>query len=825
MFTQMPKPKLAALLASTASVAMLATPALAQDTAPEDEPATAPARTNSLDTIVVTAQKRQQSANDVGITLSAFSGDSLVDRGVQDAGDLALITPGLTVSDTGPTGLPVYTLRGVGFQDYSTAAASTVGLYFDGISVPYTVMSRGAVFDLQRVEVLKGPQGDLYGRNTTAGQINYISNQPTETLDANISLGLSSFETLDVNGHVSGAIADGVRGRLAFTTTQSGKGWQKSLTRDGDTLGRQNVYAVRGLLSIDVGEGQLDLKAQYLRDQSENKANTTYNGTLVGDEEFALPYVQLFPYLVAGEDPPWYSTGDNQAADWSTTWTDGLGVTRNVTPRRDNELINLAAQFEYPLSDDISITSLTGYDKFDRVEYGDADGAPSVDSNTYQESAIEVFSQELRLNGEFGRLNWVAGLYYSWDSVDEYYKLIMPDSFYGNAAFVFGAVDAPFYNTPVLALDTDYYQETTSKAAFVHLEYEVLDGLRLIGGLRYTDEKRTWTGCTDDTGDGSLAAFINGQFGATLSAGDCATIDDIPTSDTYIFDLLGTPDVNQAFHDYTQTIRMKRWMYKLGMDYRITPDVLTYATFSHGVKSGGFNGAASNTTSQLEAYEPETLDSYEVGLKSTLLNDSMQLNLSAFYYDYRNKQEPGLAVSFVGNISGIDNVPKSEIIGAEIDMQWSPTYGLNLFLGATYLHTEIKEWDAVSNASVWPNVVTFDASGLPLAQAPQWQLNGGVDYNFEVSNSLLLGFGFDANYKDDTSGNVARGVYADTEAYTVVNARLYLGDIDEAWKVTLWSKNLFDEYYYPAALYAGNGPYVRSVGKPRTVGVTASFDF
>ena len=820
MFTQMPKLKLAFLLAGSASTIALAQPALAQDEAPADQ-----ARTNSLDAIVVTAQKRQQSANDVGITLSAFSGEALEDRGVQNAGDLALVTPGLTVTDTGPTGIPVYTLRGVGFQDYSTSAASTVGLYFDGISVPYTVMSTGAVFDIQRVEVLKGPQGDLYGRNTTAGQINYISNQPTDTLDASMSVGFSSFETLDISGHVSGPIADGVRARLAFTTTQSGEGWQHSLTRDGDTLGRQNVYAVRGLLSFDIADGQLDLKAQYLRDQSENKANTTVNGTLVGDQEFALPYVQLFPFVVAGQDAPWYSTGDNQAADWSTTWTDGLGVTRNVTPRRDNELINLAAQFEYPVSDDITLTSLTGYDVFTRTEYGDADGAPALDSGTYQESDIEVFSQELRLGGDIGRLNWVAGLYYSWDSIDELYTLIMPDSFYGNGAFAFGAVDAPFYATPVLALNTDYSQETTSKAAFAHVEYELIDGLRLIGGLRYTDEERTWTGCTDDTGDGSLVNFINSQFGSTLSPGSCATIDDIPTSDTYIFDLLGTPDVNLAFSDYTETARMKRWMYKLGVDYRFTPDILGYATFSHGVKSGGFNGAASNTTTQLQAYEPETLDSYEIGLKSTLLDDTMQLNLSAFYYDYRNKQEPALSVSFVGNISGIDNVPKSEIIGAEVDMQWSPTYGLNLFFGATYLHTEIKEWDAVSNASVWPDVVTFDASGRPLAQAPEWQLNGGVDYNFEVSNALLLGFGFDANYKGSTNGNVAIGSYADTAAYSVVNARVYLGSVDEDWKLTLWSKNLFDEYYYPAALYAGNGPYVRSVGKPRTIGLTASMNF
>ena len=148
-----------------------------------------------LEEVVVTAQKRAQSANDVGITINAFSGEQIKDLGVLTAEDIAQYTPGLTVNETAATGVPLYTIRGVGFQDYSTAASSTVGIYFDEVAMPYTVMTRGLVFDTARVEVLKGPQGDLYGRNTTAGQINFISNKPTREFGAGIIASYGSYDT------------------------------------------------------------------------------------------------------------------------------------------------------------------------------------------------------------------------------------------------------------------------------------------------------------------------------------------------------------------------------------------------------------------------------------------------------------------------------------------------------------------------------------------------------------------------------------------------------------------------------------------------------
>jgi iron complex outermembrane receptor protein len=774
-----------------------------------------------LEEIIVTAQKRTQGANDVGITLNAFTGDELADRGVATSEDLALYTPGLTVNETAATGVPLYTIRGVGFQDYSTAASSTVGLYFDEVAMPYTVMSRGAVFDIERVEVLKGPQGTLYGRNTTGGQINYISKLPTEKFEGGVKASYSSFQTLDAEGALSGPIASNMRGRLAFTTTQSGEGWQRSRTRD-DKLGKKDVFAVRGLLQADLGPVDALLRAQYVKDKSDNKANTAYDGRIIGLTEFALPYAGLLPYLISGNTPPWYSTGDNRAADWTNSYTDPNGVTYNLRPRRNNDLSSLSLKLNWKLADDVTLTSVTGYDKFKRKEANDWDGMPVNDSSNINTSDIKVFSQELRVSGQSKTLNWVGGVYYSTDKVDEFYNYFMSDSLFGRGSIEFGI--PPFAATPILQLHTTYGQKTTSIAAFGHVEYNPTERFRVTGGLRYTDEKRRWSGCTFDAGEGTLAGFLNANFGANLAPNDCGTIDDDPNSPSYIFAVIGGPNVNDAFHVYRETIHAKKWMYKVGLDYKLTPDILAYATYSRGFKSGGFNGANSNTTQQLKGYQPEELDSIEVGLKSSLLDRRMQLNLASFYYDYKNKQEQDLAVTFVGNISGLTNVPKSRIYGAEADLQWMPVKGLLFNLGAAWLDTRVEEWQAVSPASVWPNVVRFDASGIELPQSPKWQLNGGVDYERDVSGNLKVSFGLDGNYKGRTSGG-ALGLQDATDSYAIYNARIGLGNADDTWKITLWSRNLFDKYYYPAAYQGGNGPWVRSVGMPRTIGISGEYKF
>jgi len=787
----------------------------------------------AIEEVIVTAQKRAQSINDVGITVNAFSGEQIKDMGVFSAEDIAQHTPGLTVNETAATGTPSYTIRGVGFQDYSTAASSTVGLYFDEVAIPYTVMSRGVIFDVERVEVLKGPQGDLYGRNTTAGQINFVSNKPTEEFEAGVTVGYSRFNVYDFEGFVSGSLSDDIQARLAYKTTQSSDGWQKSLTRD-DELGEKDVQAVRSLINFDLGEdAELLLNLHYVKDRSENRANTAYNGLDAGLGSVSNIHNPLQDYANISDQvggaltrltatPPWFSTGDSRAADWSNSYTSALtGNTFDIRPQRDNELKGLSAKLEWDLGP-VTLTSITGYDEFQRIEANDWDGGAFVDSSNINTTDLEVFSQELRLSAESDKLLWIAGLYFSSDEMDEQYHYFMPDSRFGNGAVAWSS--GPFQFAPILELQTKYQQETESRAVFGHVEWNLTDALRLTLGARYTEEERDWTGCTYDAGDGSLVGFLNFAFGTSLSAGSCGTIDDDPNSPTYVFALLGGPNANDAFHPYADTIDTEKWMGKIGVDYALNEDILLYATYSTAFKSGGFNGANSNTTSQLVPYGEEELDAFEIGVKTTLLDGAMQLNAAAFWYDYQDKQEQDAAVTFVGNISGLTNVPESRINGAELEMQWLPTEGLSVNLGVAYLDTLVEEWDAIDiDASAWPTVVTRDVSGIELAQSPEWQINGQLKYEWALNESLQMEVGTDFSFTDETSG--AANLEDATEDYWLVNAHVALASSDGKWRTMLWGRNLNDEYYYPAAYRGGNGPFVRSAGMPITYGLTVNYNF
>ncbi|NIB42285.1 TonB-dependent receptor [Pseudomaricurvus alkylphenolicus] len=786
------------------------------------------AETIQLEEIVVTAQKRAQSINDVGITVNAFSGEQMKDMGVFSAEDVAQHTPGLTVNEAAATGTPNYTIRGVGFQDYSTAASSTVGLYFDEVAIPYTVMSRGVLIDMERVEVLKGPQGDLYGRNTTAGQINFVSKKPTEEFEAGISVSHGRFDTLDFEGFVSGSLTDNVNARLAYKTTQSDEGWQKSITRD-DELGEKDVSAIRALFDIELNDNaSLLLNLHAVRDKSENRANTAYDGRQAGLAENALPYRQLADYQLPtganfGETPPWYSTGDSRSADWTNSYTSPItGKTFDLRPQRDNELTGASAKLEWELNEGMTLTAITGYDKFERQESNDWDGGAYNDSSNINTTDLEVFSQEVRLTYTSDELMWIAGVYYSHDEMDEEYHYFMSDSMFGQGSIPYGI--PPFALSPILELQTRYEQETQSAAVFGHVEWNLTQDLRLTLGARYTQEEREWSGCTYDAGDGSLAGFLNFSFGSTLPAGHCGTIDDDPNSPNYVFGLLGSPNVNDAFHPFTDSIDTNKWMGKIGLDYAVTEDLLVYGTFSTAFKSGGFNGANSNTTQQLIPYTEEELTAFELGLKSTLLDGTLQLNAAAFWYDYEDKQEQDLAVTFVGNISGLTNVPESRINGAELELKWLPVEGLNINLGIAYLDTKVEKWEAVDPAaSAWPTVVTHDVSGIELAQAPEWQYNGQIKYEWPLGETLVMEVGTDFSFQGETSGGVA--IEDATDDFWVVNAQVAVGSTDGQWRAMLWSRNLTDEYYYPAAYQGGNGPYVRSAGTPNTYGVTFDYRF
>lgn len=738
----------------------------------------------ALEEVIVTAQRREQGVNDIGITVNVFTEEQIQDFGIRSAVDLEKLVPGLTITNAQPSGVPTFTIRGVGFQTFNAGASSTVGLYIDETNIPYSVLLGGALFDIERIEVLKGPQGDLYGRNSTAGQINLVSRKPTEEFATGVTLDYGRFDTLGVEGFLSGPISESVNGRLAMKYLRSDEGWQQSITRPGDELGALDEVALRGLLDLEVADSvNLLLNVHYNRNRSENIA-----GTALTDNTGGL----LGPLPL--------STGEPRAADWTPTHR----------PQNDNDLVGVSAKVDWKLSDGLTLTSITAYDDFHRNDLYDTSGIPQSDADSTNETDITVFSQELRLE-KTDLPGWYlqGGLYYSDDEIDEDYLLINGGGVLGVALGLNG-------------LSTRWNQNTDSIAAFGHVEKDLGEKFRLTLGARYTREDRDWTGCTFDSGDGTLAGLWNNILtpfllipaGAPdpglIGPGDCGVYDDIPSSATY-----------GEFAVFSDEIETNKTMGKVTLDYTPTDDLLFYGTIATGFKSGGFNGAAVQTHQGLLPYRPEELTSFELGMKSTLLDGQLQLNAAAFAYQYDDKQEGTVAVTPVGNIVvAITNVPESEIFGAELESRWQLTDGLLWDLGVAYLDTEITEYQQVDPvASVWPDVVTFDASGNALDNSPEWQATSSLTYTHPISDSLDLTLVGVVSYKDDSIT-----VNQNIEGYTLVNARAGIGAQDRTWSVFLWGRNLTDEYYYHSESIS-NCCTIRLNGQPITYGISVSYGY
>src|SRR5690606_35838625 len=357
----------------------------------QSEPPGAPSR-GTLEEVVVTAQKREQSVNDIGMSVAAISASQLESRSIDSAADLARIVPGFSFADTG-VNAPVYSLRGVGYFDYSLAASPAVCVYVDEVPLAYPTMTLGAAFDLQRVEVLKGPQGTLFGQNSTGGLVNYIAQRPSHDLDAGVTLGYGRLNRMELGGHISGPLTNTLRARVAVQNVQSDE-WQKSLTRD-DENGEMDRTSARLLLDWDASEN-LVLKFNI-------------NGYVDQGQTQATQAIAITPLTPAGlrpevRDAP-MAPANARAADWSAT--------RDLS--RDDEFYQASLRAEWRIADTVELTSISAYSDLKTRTYIDRDGMVNDNSQYDLMGSIRGFTQELRVAGEAGRLKWLIGGTYSAD--------------------------------------------------------------------------------------------------------------------------------------------------------------------------------------------------------------------------------------------------------------------------------------------------------------------------------------------------------------------------------------------------------------------------
>jgi outer membrane receptor protein involved in Fe transport len=800
-----------------------------------------------LEEVIVTAQKREQSANDIGMAISALSGDAMRELGVLDTTDLAVAIPGLTFADSGLS-TPVYTLRGVGFNEDAVQASATVGVYNDQIAVPFPIMTKGLLMDLERVEVLKGPQGTLFGRNSTGGAINYIANKPGEEFEASATAGYGRFETMDLAGVISGPLTDRVGARLAVKTVQSNEGWQESVSSNDD-LGELDKAAARLLLDVDLSATvDVLLAASWWQDKSDTQApqflTTAYQG-LFGNQN---PIVEGL--LDSGDDArvSLSDSDDNRDADWT------LGSTRSGKPEADMNSHTFSATINWDVTDAVKLTSLSSYSKYENDSSYNTDGyggmpldksfggisaqdtIAAIVRDQYDnydtlgasaftnDSDIEAWSQELRFSGDFDELSWILGGYYSHDEIDSTTVQIVDLSTNTNIAFF------PFPGEIGLQNVTNVSeQKGDTWAVFGHTEWSFADDWKLTLGLRYTEDDKDYEGCSSDNGDGDASQYINTLV--LVSAGMQA--DTVPGGCVTFLEGTLTGGLVKKKLDEDSTSG------KVALDWNVTDDILTYVSYSRGYKSGSFPTLSTNVASQLDPVVQEKLDAYEIGMKANLLDGAAQLNAAAFYYDYTDKQLLSKTITIFGALGALANVPEAEVTGAEFDLQWAPIDGLLVGLGASYTDTEINEFTGYNQLGIQGDM---EGSDFPLT--PELQATAMVNYEWSVGNNLMAFVGADASYSDDfTSDYDIKSVTADRpdfglqagdsfdaqepfqlDDYLLLGARFGVRSADDAWSATVWGRNLSDEDYRVNTRKTTDA-VVGYAGRPLTYGVTFSYNW
>lgn len=552
------------ILSAFASGAAQAADATAQATA---QAAAASDETNMVQGLVVTAEKREENIQTVPMSVQAATGDRLTKLGINNTEDLTKIIPGFEVTPN-YYGTVVYTIRGVGFQDTSLAGSPTVTVYQDQMPLPFSILTAGATLDLQRVEVLKGPQGTLFGENATAGAINYIANKPTDHFEAGGDLTVGTFQTVNFQGFVSGPIADGLNARLAFQSNNSGA-WQKGYAQQaGQETGGTDFQNARLILQWKpTSNFTAELTANAWFDKGFNQVGQLYG--LAGGRNHAMPALLLnypnaphndqaagwvgcvnqspfdpiagqtlgdqyltpiFPNgqpapagLSNGLAPPGYQglNAESESNGPNATVLLGGQPTNCVPMRRDNNFYSVNLRMDYALGNGMTLTSLSQYLRFRRHAGVDGAGVPEQDYQSLQIGKIESVYQEVRLAGDWwGKGHWVAGGNYEYDNTYDHFLQTYNGSTasptgipFSELCFVpaLGACTAADFAKPLILDDTlgptapTDYQVRNTWAIFASGDYPITPTLDLQGGVRYTSEDNKGRTCGLDGGDGSWA--------------------------------------------------------------------------------------------------------------------------------------------------------------------------------------------------------------------------------------------------------------------------------------------------------------------------------
>ncbi len=819
-----------ATISLCAIASAIAAPSFAQD----QPAATTAIEEPGRDVIVITATKREEDLQDVPIVVTAIGQQLLQDAGIDDIKDLQLLTPGLTVTSTSSEASTTARIRGIGTVGDNIGLESSVLVTVDGVYRPRNGVGFGDLGQIQRIEVLKGPQGTLFGKNASAGVINILTQEPSFDFGGAAEFNVGDYGAAGVSGSVTGPIlGDWLAGSLfaarrqrdGFMDVETGTG-PRTLDKDNDL----DFFTVRGQL---LAEPTDNFRARAIFDYTERDENCC-----AATQLFIGGAANSRANLINATRP---GSIDTVATPFDRRALSNRNTTQNV---RDQ---GASLQFDWDLNDDITITSISAVRDWRSVNGQDSDFTtadlvyrPDDGSNF---SRFGQVSQELRAAGDTGQLQWLVGGFYAKEDVESGSVLLSGADFYNYFALrVLGGAPALIGVTPATAMQPgsglrdSYDQSGETFAIFTENTWTFTDDLGLTVGLRWTrDEKSldstyTTTGTSCDQGEAAFGVLV-GAVGAaaaqSIVGGLC--LNQLNND----FDALGTTTQDRSEEAISGTVRLK---------YNITPDTMVYGSYARGFKSGGFNldreGAivvtptGPNFTADPDtSFRGEYVDAYEIGAKNTLMDGDLLLNLALFHQTYDDFQ----LNTFAGTAFAVETLPEVVSKGVDADIVWyTPLEQLTIQAGVTYADTKVSEFTAADLI----NPARFNSlrrlPGETLSFAPEWSGSLAATWEQSVNDWLLFRANVSAKYMSDYNTGSDLHPSKEQEAFTVVNARVGVGGLDNEWNLELFAQNLFDQDYLQVGF---NGPfqvdenndsisvYNAFLGAPRTIGATLRVNY
>lgn len=696
------------------------------------------AELSSESDIIVTATKRGERLQDVPAAITAIAGDDLSARGLVDLKGLATQVPSITYGQH--AGSTQISIRGVGSTVDSGLTEPTVALYVDGIYLPRSTMALLRGVDVERVEVLRGPQGTLYGRNATGGAISYVSKAPSREFEGSATASTGSRGAWGLEGYVSGPLAEGVFVRLSGGH-QEDNGFVR-VVNTGQRLGNVNDDYVRLAVRLEPTDRlSVDLAVRY----EENTGANAY-------QQLLTPAGALIPPTAGQTVAPHRIFGDGPFSQVQKT-------------------LILSGTVEAALSDNVTLKSVTGFiDHKNRISF-DADATDYAFYNAIDAvRPSESFSQELNLVGESGRFEWILGAYY----FEEDFSFVLPVDFVNGLPTGDPATSLP---PGTRVLGGSLRDKTRSFALFGDATYSLSDWLRLNVGLRYNTEKKRFTS----------------DNGATIPG----------------VGFVGVTGVKSQFQS-------DKLLPKVALQFDLSDDVNGYVQYQKGYKSGGQN------LQLLPQYLPESIDAYEVGLKTQLFDRRLTANFAGFYYDYSDLQ---VTITIPPATTLVQNADV-KVYGFEADLNLQVTDAFRLNAAATVLHARNKRFASIDDAN--PSAGLQDLSGKRISRAPDFTFSGGMEYRVDLGGSLLnaLTLRGDVSYSSDVVLRYFGRPNDVQRRHALLNFSAALTDIDEKTSLRAFINNVTDKRYRLAVSYLGPiGAYVGNYGPPRTWGLQLNRKF